>query len=69
MSRCDNCKYFYSVLSDICDGCRYEPNVGFFGYTDGATGRHYKNEQEERDYLRFHNYDYYEPWNYEVDHF
>lgn len=66
MSRCGSCPYGgYSKTSDICDGCRNEPDVGWGGYTDNATGRHYNSEREERDYYKRTGYDYHKPWEHE----
>lgn len=64
MSKCKNCSYGgYDLLSDICDGCRSEPDVGWGGYTDNAINKHYNGEYEELDFYARTNYDYYDPYS------
>ena len=70
MSKCKNCSYGgYNKLSDICDGCRHEPDVGWGGYTDNAIGKHYNGEYEEEQFYQLTGYDYYNPDSVLDDYF
>jgi len=46
---CKGCQYgSYDPCSDICDGCRSDPDTGWGGFTDHMLGKHF-NSEEERD--------------------
>lgn len=53
--KCSECRYsafgHYDSLSYICDGCRNEPDVGFFGFTDNYLNKHFNSEEEREQYI------------------
>ena len=54
MSQCSGCQYGSSPdpSSDICDGCRSDPDTGWGGFTDHSIGKHFNNEDERDDYYK-----------------
>lgn len=50
---CKDCPYGSSPdpTSDICDGCRNDPDTGWGGFTDHSIGKHFYSEDERKDYL------------------
>lgn len=52
MKNCTECSYGpWDPSSDICDGCRNEPDTGWGGFTDNALGIHFDTEEEREKYL------------------
>lgn len=53
MANCSSCPYgsSYDRMSSICDSCRYDPDVGWGGFTDHYLGKHFNNERERDDYI------------------
>lgn len=50
---CQGCQYgSYDPLSDICDGCRSDPDTGWGGFTDHMLGKHFDSEEERDVYER-----------------
>ena len=45
---CKGCQYGSSPdpMSDICDGCRHDPDTGWGGFTDHSIGKHFNSEEE-----------------------
>lgn len=70
MGGCAHCPYgSYDKLSDICDGCRNDPDTGWGGFTDHYLGRHFESERARDTYIerygdeyRYDAHDLYEPW-------
>lgn len=58
MKKCQGCAYgpYPDPSSDICHGCRNDPDTGWGGFTDHSIGQHFYNEEERRkwkdDHLR-----------------
>lgn len=51
MKGCSGCPYgSYDPTSDICDGCRNDPDTGWGGFTDHALGAHFYSEDERKEY-------------------
>jgi len=52
MKGCKGCPYgSYDPSSDVCDGCRTDPDTGWGGFTDHMLGKHFSNEEERDKYL------------------
>jgi len=50
---CSGCQYgSYDPMSDVCDGCRSDPDTGWGGFTDHMIGKHFNSEEERSDYER-----------------
>lgn len=41
-------------MSDICDGCRNDPDTGWGGFTDHSIGKHFDSIEEADDYRKTH---------------
>lgn len=56
MNGCRNCQYGTSPdpMSDICDGCRNDPDTGWGGFTDHSLGKHFYSEDERQEYRRIY---------------
>lgn len=58
MSKCSNCEWASfggsDPSSDICDGCRTDPDTGWGGFTDHSIGKHFNTEKERTKYEREH---------------
>ncbi len=54
MSNCSDCEWgdFPDGSSDICDGCRTDPDTGWGGFTDHSVGKHFDNEKDRDDYYK-----------------
>jgi len=56
MRKCSSCPYSSggsrNSLSDICDGCRNDPDTGWGGFTDHSLGNHFNSDDEREEYLR-----------------
>lgn len=48
---CKGCQYgSYNPMSDICDGCRTDPDTGRGGFTDHMLNKHFSSEEERNGY-------------------
>jgi len=54
MFKCKNCNHGNSPdpLSDICDVCQNDPDVGWGGFTDHYLGKHFYSDEERMLYLK-----------------
>lgn len=52
MRKCKNCPSsswgMRDSLSDICDGCREDPDTGWGGFTDHSLGKHLTHMKNEK---------------------
>lgn len=46
--KCSECEHRLFKGGDICDGCKFDPDTGWGGFTDHSIGKHF-NSDEERD--------------------
>ena len=37
-------------MSDVCDGCRNDPDTGWGGFTDHSIGKHFDSDEEYDEY-------------------
>lgn len=42
------------AMSDVCDGCRNDPDTGWGGFTDHSEGKHFNSEEEAKKYYENH---------------
>ena len=56
MKNCEKCPYgtHPDPSSDICDGCRSDPDTGWGGFTDHAAGKHFNTKQEQEEWYKKH---------------
>jgi hypothetical protein len=56
MNNCKNCEYGPGPdpMSDICDGCRNDPDTGWGGFTDHSIGKHFNSDEEAKEYYENH---------------
>jgi len=52
LKNCKGCDWgsYPDPSSDICDGCRHDPDTGWGGFTDHAVGKHFYTEKEQQEY-------------------
>lgn len=53
---CKNCEHGSSPdpMSNICDGCRNDPDTGWGGFTDHSLDKHFYSEEERDEYIHTH---------------
>ena len=55
-TNCSECEYAtfgeMDPMSDICDGCMNDPDIGWGGFTDHRVDKHFSNEKEQEDYYK-----------------
>ena len=39
-------------MSDVCDGCRNDPDTGWGGFTDHSIGKHFDSDEEYDEYIK-----------------
>ena len=59
MRKCKTCKYAScgepDPCSDICDECREDPELCWYGFTDHSVGKYFKTEEERKSFYKKNN--------------